>query len=763
VNGVTTRGERGNAGGTQQIEVGNIDHATGVAVGPDAQSTVIEKARDVYVNVSKEERLDRDHKLTLLDRVREAWIKGVLDRSVHNALLIDLGKESQPSAVANPWDAVLQTADRDSCPLPTGKAIIDIFEDIQRALLILGTPGSGKTITMLQLARDALARAERDPRQPVPVVLNLSSWTDERRAIADWVIDELNAKYQMPRRTTRPWVDNDELFLLLDGLDEVSLERRAACIQALNCFRQEHGLAPIVVCSRTAEYSALANPLQLGGAIALQPLTPAQINSYLFGAGESLATLREALQQDAVLQELAQSPLMISIMALAYRDMLPAQLKPPQLHSVTEQRRQIFELYVGRMLKWRQPDQRFSAAATITWLSWLAQRMAQPGQSTLLIEHMQPRWLRTTSEKRMYAATSWMILAAFVSLLQILMSIVLSYLYGLVVPTAALNFTLLSVTRLLAWPLTLTLLACIYGVLRYDPEKNMIRTVDAITWSWQSARSGSRKGAKYGAYVGLSLLILSAGIEIFSLIDSPPSLPSEREFLGVKSVVILLAFTILFAILGALMGSIIGALFGGWTGKNIATKIQPNQGIRLSAKISVSLFLIGFLILILGLLPIAVDETREPKPSPDYVAQQVELSRTQVQRIGKLLGYDEEHYRESAEATASRPLMPMFLLSGWTGWVPVILLIMVLRMGGAACIRHFVLRSLMVRRGYIPRKLIPFLDYASDRIFLQKVGGGYIFIHRLLLEYFATLEPSHPHGSKRSGRSRRELPAWPRA
>jgi hypothetical protein len=26
-------------------------------------------------------------------------------------------------------------------------------------------------------------------------------------------------------------------------------------------------------------------------------------------------------------------------------------------------------------------------------------------------------------------------------------------------------------------------------------------------------------------------------------------------------------------------------------------------------------------------------------------------------------------------------------------------------------------------------------------IFLRKVGGGYIFVHRLLLEYFASLEP----------------------
>jgi hypothetical protein len=31
------------------------------------------------------------------------------------------------------------------------------------------------------------------------------------------------------------------------------------------------------------------------------------------------------------------------------------------------------------------------------------------------------------------------------------------------------------------------------------------------------------------------------------------------------------------------------------------------------------------------------------------------------------------------------------------------------------------------------------LDY-TDRIFLRKVGGGYIFIHRMLMEYFAALE-----------------------
>jgi hypothetical protein len=35
--------------------------------------------------------------------------------------------------------------------------------------------------------------------------------------------------------------------------------------------------------------------------------------------------------------------------------------------------------------------------------------------------------------------------------------------------------------------------------------------------------------------------------------------------------------------------------------------------------------------------------------------------------------------------------------------------------------------------------IIRFLDYATEPIFLRKVGGGYIFVHRLLQEYFADL------------------------
>ncbi len=44
------------------------------------------------------------------------------------------------------------------------------------------------------------------------------------------------------------------------------------------------------------------------------------------------------------------------------------------------------------------------------------------------------------------------------------------------------------------------------------------------------------------------------------------------------------------------------------------------------------------------------------------------------------------------------------------------------------------------RKGYLPWKLVPFLDYAAEDLgFLQKVGGGYMFIHRYLLEHFAAM------------------------
>jgi hypothetical protein len=59
--------------------------------------------------------------------------------------------------------------------------------------------------------------------------------------------------------------------------------------------------------------------------------------------------------------------------------------------------------------------------------------------------------------------------------------------------------------------------------------------------------------------------------------------------------------------------------------------------------------------------------------------------------------------------------------------------------GGLDVIKHYTLRLILWLKGYAPLNYVKFLNYATKLIFLRKVGGGYIFIHRMLLEHFAAM------------------------
>ena len=60
---------------------------------------------------------------------------------------------------------------------------------------------------------------------------------------------------------------------------------------------------------------------------------------------------------------------------------------------------------------------------------------------------------------------------------------------------------------------------------------------------------------------------------------------------------------------------------------------------------------------------------------------------------------------------------------------------------GKACIRHFTLRVLLFVQDIIPWNYSRFLDCAVEAIFLQRAGGAYFFMHRMLMEHFARIEP----------------------
>ncbi|WP_353572240.1 hypothetical protein [Candidatus Albibeggiatoa sp. nov. BB20] len=57
--------------------------------------------------------------------------------------------------------------------------------------------------------------------------------------------------------------------------------------------------------------------------------------------------------------------------------------------------------------------------------------------------------------------------------------------------------------------------------------------------------------------------------------------------------------------------------------------------------------------------------------------------------------------------------------------------------GGGSIIQHYSLRLTLCLFKTFPLNAIPFLDHCTKLILLRRVGGGYLFIHRLLLEHFA--------------------------
>src|SRR5262249_48097143 len=143
----------------------------------------------------------------------------------------------------------------------------------------------------------------------------------------------------------------------------------------------------VVVTCRDAEYESLASKLLLGAAIAVQPLTPEKIDDYLASGGATLAGLRAALAADSALQEMAETPLLLYVLALAYEGV------PPTPFASLTTRQPVFAVYVERMLRRRQAGGPWTPQQTRHWLAWLAGQMVAHGQTVFYFVFMRSDWL----------------------------------------------------------------------------------------------------------------------------------------------------------------------------------------------------------------------------------------------------------------------------------------------------------------------------------------------------------------------------------
>ncbi|NES31822.1 NACHT domain-containing protein [Micromonospora terminaliae] len=322
----------------------------------------------------------------LLERVRRYWVTSVLDRSLYEEARIELGIAATADDRRHPWS--LQASHRDGFTgsLDDRTSMSALFDQLDEAVVIVGAPGAGKTTTLLELARDLLDRADHDPDAPIPAVFNLSSWATLRRPLDRWLVEQLTERYGIPAGQAAAWVAAGEILPLLDGLDEVGEQHRDECAEAIAAFHQRQPLTPIAVCCRQAEYARLRSALPLYGTVAIQPLDRSQIGRYVDRPG--LAGLRAALDADPELWKLADSPLMLSIMALAYADPDDA---GPDRGDAGSGRERLFTRYVDTMLR-RRPHPRYRPERTAGHLATLARMLRQRDQTVFVLDMIDESW-----------------------------------------------------------------------------------------------------------------------------------------------------------------------------------------------------------------------------------------------------------------------------------------------------------------------------------------------------------------------------------
>ena len=628
-------------------------------------------------------RVEQQNRTQLMKRVQATWIEGLLEHSLHEAARLELHLQERPDVLVNPWRLQVQELDRPPQDRPPGTSIVQVYDEADGELLILGEPGAGKTTLLLELARTLLERAENDEQLRMPIVFNLSSWAEKRQPLSIWLVEELWTKYQVPRKIGQGWIDADQVLPLLDGLDEVAKETRAACVEQINNYYQsrlEHGSSPIAVCCRSEDYTALSTRVMLQHAVSILSLTDGQINTYLEQAGEKVEALRQALDEDVELHSLARQPLMLNIFTLAYQGATPAEV--PTGKTREETRHTIFATYVERMLKRREQSKRWKPEQIIHWLTFLAMQMRQQDQTVFSIESLQPAWL----------SRRWKILYQW--------SVVL--LLGLVF-ALTIGLWIRQISGLVFGLVVGLLLGLIFG---RDTEIDPVEAL-TFTWSWKNVRSGLEGGVGFGLIYGLSYLKLDpwlwlvTGLVSGLVVGVPHGIDSAKapiwSWKNVRSGLEFgLVFGLVFGLFGLLggLGRGIGLIGGlvtvlgyvlltgpllGLSGRQLLERLSlsPNEGIWRSGKNGLVVWL--FFVLIGGL-------------------------------IGGL-GYG--------------------LIGG---------LCFGLTSGLHAFMKHFILRFFLSRRGDLPWGLVPFLDEAAERLLLRKVSGSYIFVHRLLLDYFAILD-----------------------
>jgi hypothetical protein len=265
-------------------------------------------------------------------------------------------------------------------------------------LVVLGEPGSGKTMLMVRLVLDLLA--DRAPGDPVPVLVPLASWDPASQGLHDWLAARLAVDYpalarsrSAPQSPVSRLLEARLITPVLDGLDEMPEEVRGRAIAAISDVLRPG--EPVVVTCRAADYRAAVLPPAGSGmtvrgaaAISLQTLDAGAVADYLRqGAGPALSSRWQPVLADlgtgTPVSQALTTPLMASLAQAIYNprsgeraDQLPDPGKLCHLANREAVQAHLFDAFIQAAYRYR-PDARWQAQEAWDWLVFLAWHLEQ--------------------------------------------------------------------------------------------------------------------------------------------------------------------------------------------------------------------------------------------------------------------------------------------------------------------------------------------------------------------------------------------------